>query len=204
MVLSVPLEALFPELLSLSHDLMGLVNSHWSDRGWNVRFSGYILAEIQQQWEELFLLLSKHLLLIEDSRNRPLWKWDSRRTFSLKNAYFRLNDGGLRCPFAKVVWQIKVPLKIRTFIWLVVKDTTLTWDNLMKRNWKGPKCLLFVWIVGNPLITCLQPVRIQFRYGGIGHIVWPFVYHNCLSNWSTCGYLGDLIHLTKMRGAFGT
>ena len=105
--------------------------------GWNVRLTSYILAELQHQWEELFQILSHHLALTEGSRDRPLWEWDPRRTFSVKNAYFKLNDGGLRRPFAKVVWYIKVPLKIRAFLWLIVKDALPMWDNLMKRKWQG-------------------------------------------------------------------
>ena len=38
----------------------------------------------------------------------------------------RLDDGSLRCPFAKVIWNIKVPLKIKAFLRLVNKWALLT------------------------------------------------------------------------------
>ena len=47
-------------------------------------------------------------------------------TFLVKNAYLRLNDGGLRCLLDKVILKIKAPLKIKAFLWLVVNRATLT------------------------------------------------------------------------------
>jgi cellulose synthase/poly-beta-1,6-N-acetylglucosamine synthase-like glycosyltransferase len=41
----------------------------------------------------------------------------------------------------KYIWKIKVPLKIRIFMWFVFKKVILTKDNLVKRNWHGcTKC----------------------------------------------------------------
>ena len=43
-------------------------------------------------------------------------------------------------PF-KFLWKLKVPLKIKAFIWLVIKGRILTKDNLCKKGWKGTnKC----------------------------------------------------------------
>ena len=40
-------------------------------------------------------------------------------------------------------WKIKVPSKIKIFLWFLKKGVTLTKDNLIKRNWKGSaKCCL--------------------------------------------------------------
>ena len=40
-------------------------------------------------------------------------------------------------PTSKHVWDVKVPLKIKVFMWFVHKQD-LTKDNLMKRDWTGP------------------------------------------------------------------
>jgi hypothetical protein len=32
------------------------------------------------------------------------------------------------------LWKIKVPLKIRVFLWLLYREAILTKDNLVKRN----------------------------------------------------------------------
>ena len=40
-------------------------------------------------------------------------------------------------PSSKEVWKVKVPLKIKVFMWFVHKQVILTKDNLVKRNWTG-------------------------------------------------------------------
>ena len=50
----------------------------------------------------------------------------SKEVFLVKNAYYRLNDEGLRCPVASIIWKIKVPLKVRPFVRLVINKAILT------------------------------------------------------------------------------
>ena len=40
-------------------------------------------------------------------------------------------------PSSKHVWKVKVPLKIKVFMWFVHKQVILTKNNLAKRNWTG-------------------------------------------------------------------
>jgi hypothetical protein len=41
----------------------------------------------------------------------------------------------------KPLWKMKIPLKIKIFLWCLGKGVTLTKDNLSKRKWKGSnKC----------------------------------------------------------------
>src|SRR4051812_845930 len=37
----------------------------------------------------------------------------------------------------KYLWKIKVPLKIKIFMWFLYKKVILSKDNLVKRNWQG-------------------------------------------------------------------
>lgn len=40
------------------------------------------------------------------------------------------------------IWQSKLPLEIKIFLWLVIKDKNLTRINLLKKDWSGsPDCL---------------------------------------------------------------
>lgn len=45
---------------------------------------------------------------------------------------------GSRLPHADAIWKSKSPLKVRVFVWLVVKDAILIWKNLQKREWQDP------------------------------------------------------------------
>jgi hypothetical protein len=40
-------------------------------------------------------------------------------------------------PFDTSSWKVKVPFKIKNFLWYLRKGVVLAKDNLAKRNWKG-------------------------------------------------------------------
>jgi hypothetical protein len=37
----------------------------------------------------------------------------------------------------KFLWKFKIPMKVRIFLWEVLKNSILTKDNLLKRGWTG-------------------------------------------------------------------
>lgn len=45
----------------------------------------------------------------------------------------KLQDSGY--PFKKI-WRFKIPIKIKVLIWLALKNSILTKDNLIKRGWR--------------------------------------------------------------------
>jgi hypothetical protein len=47
-------------------------------------------------------------------------------------------------PFNMHTWSLKVPLKIKIFVWYLYKDVTLTNDNLARKNWQGGLEMLFL------------------------------------------------------------
>ena len=64
------------------------------------------------------------------------WKLTKSGVFTVKSMYIdviNLNS----IPTSKHVWDVKVPLKIKVFMWFVHKQVILTKDNLIKRNWTG-------------------------------------------------------------------
>ena len=56
--------------------------------------------------------------------------------FSVKSTYSHLCNLEASDP-NKRIWIPKIPLKIKTFVWLAQQGAILTRDNLMKRNWHG-------------------------------------------------------------------
>jgi hypothetical protein len=73
--------------------------------------------------------------------------------------YAALINNGVRV--SQDIWQIKVPIKIKVFLWYLKKGVILTKDNLARRNWNGDrKCSfchcpetiqhIFFWIVFMP------------------------------------------------------
>lgn len=43
----------------------------------------------------------------------------------------------------KFLWKVKVPTKIKVFLWLVARKSILTKDIRLKRGWKGSKLCVF-------------------------------------------------------------
>ena len=116
MMLRVPLEKLFPQILVVALDPSGSVFAHWVAGGWNIKVPHVYQEEFSSIRTELLHMLPVHYPSEEEGRDIPAWDM-----FSVRNAYYKLNNGGIRCKFATVIWNAKVQLKIRAFLWLVVK-----------------------------------------------------------------------------------
>jgi hypothetical protein len=68
----------------------------------------------------------------------------------------------------KYIWKMKVPLKIKIFMWFVYIKEILTKDNLIKRNWQGSKTCCF----------CDQEENVQqlFIECPFAKIIWTIVH----------------------------
>uniref|UniRef100_A0A453AL62 Reverse transcriptase zinc-binding domain-containing protein n=1 Tax=Aegilops tauschii subsp. strangulata TaxID=200361 RepID=A0A453AL62_AEGTS len=64
------------------------------------------------------------------------WKLTKNGVFSVKSMYLDVINSSV-IPSSKHVWKVKVPLRIKVFMWFVHKQVILTKDNLAKRNWVG-------------------------------------------------------------------
>ena len=54
-------------------------------------------------------------------------------------------------PERNVSWKLKVPLKIKIFLWYLKKGVILTRDNLAKINWKEDNTGFLHSLANNPL-----------------------------------------------------
>jgi hypothetical protein len=77
---------------------------------------------------------------LENEPGTFVWNLTTSGLFTFKCMYEELmND---HTPFLrKYLWKLKIPLKIKKFMWFLHNKVLLTKDNLAKRNWKGcTKC----------------------------------------------------------------
>ena len=86
------------------------------------------------------------------------WKWITVKNFSTKYYYKFLLDGGVRPPFGKVIWKLKISQKVKYFLYLSVQDKILMKINLAKRGWQGsincPLCDSSLQTVDHLLLQC--------------------------------------------------
>ena len=60
--------------------------------------------------------------------------------FSVRSMYRAITATNI-IPHNYIIWKLKLPLKIKIFMWYLIKGVTLTKDNLARRRWKGSlKC----------------------------------------------------------------
>jgi hypothetical protein len=86
---------------------------------------------------------------LSDAADSLHWKLSVLGVFSVKSMYTDLINTGPISRMTKRIWErskrwkIKVPLKIKVFMWFVHKGVILTKDNLAERNWEGSKRCCF-------------------------------------------------------------
>jgi hypothetical protein len=67
-----------------------------------------------------------------------VWKLTTSKLFTVKSLYLDFMNDHAKF-LRKHIWNIKVPLKIRIFMWFLHQKVLLTKDNLAKRNCQGSK-----------------------------------------------------------------
>ena len=71
-----------------------------------------------------------------------IWRLTTNGLFSVKSLYADLLHGSTRF-LRKYLWKLKVPLKIKIFLWFLNRKVILTKDNLIRRKWNGCKKCVF-------------------------------------------------------------
>jgi hypothetical protein len=61
------------------------------------------------------------------------WSLTISGQFPIRSMYQAMLDIDI-VPHNIYLWKIKIPLKIKIFLWLLYRDAILTKDNLVKRN----------------------------------------------------------------------
>lgn len=129
----------FPILYAASANYSITVNT------WSLCFSnqpnlGFDSLSSPHELSELYdLTVISNTLVLSFNRHDDLsWRWTSSGKFSVRTAAeFLMFDGINNCnlPF---LWNLKIPLRVKIFLWLADRNKLLTADNLRKRGWHGP------------------------------------------------------------------
>jgi hypothetical protein len=129
---------------------------------------GFRRALSDNRWDRWAHLVGR-LMEVQLSENDDTFHWNLTQSglFTVKSMYLDLLDGN-GGDAKKHIWKIKVPLKIRIFMWFLHKRVILTKDNLKKRNWQGcSKCCF-----------CDQDETIQHLFFAcpFAKILWRIIY----------------------------
>jgi hypothetical protein len=105
----------------------------------NVSFRRALVDNNLNAWNNLVA----QLVNVEIGEGSDTFKWDLTQTgkFSVKSMYSYLINTSPPVQHKKT-WKLKIPLKIKIFLWYLQKGVILTKDNLTRKNWRGSqKCV---------------------------------------------------------------
>lgn len=95
-------------------------------RGESIGYQRETLEIYRTQVERIDLIkIIEHATSDENRRNRPEWMWGKNKTYTVASCYAVITWRGLINKLTKRIWKIKVPTKIKVFMWLTVKNTIL-------------------------------------------------------------------------------
>ncbi|KAK5823825.1 hypothetical protein PVK06_018588 [Gossypium arboreum] len=114
---------------------------HWCGGFCNVNWEGFFVrALLDREWGMISRLLDwvGGMVLIPEVEDRILWKHDKNGEFSVKQLTKLMVDGvGVDFSFTfDRIWKLKVPPKVRYFLWLIAIDRVPTKDFLIKKGVK--------------------------------------------------------------------
>jgi hypothetical protein len=117
----------------------------------NVSFRRYLQGNNLVLWHDLV----RRIMHIRLNNNEDVFRWNLHQhgQFSVHSFYLALINNGM-VERNKVLWRLKVPLKIKKIMWYMYKEVVLTKDNLDRRNWQGSKQCSF----------CLKDESIQHLF----------------------------------------
>eukprot|EP00253_Pinus_taeda_P036043 PITA_36043 len=92
------------------------------------------------QIQSLLSTLNKIKIRSSSVRDQLRWGMRGNGSYTLKEARMQLeqNEQGETLPWSTKVWDSLFWPKIKTFLWLLMRGKTLTWDNLQKKGFSGP------------------------------------------------------------------
>ena len=131
-----PLALQYPSLYNIVQRRDALVATVLRTAPLNIQFRRTLAGARWEAWLHLVRrLMDVQLAQRPDSLS---WKLTRNGEFTVKSMYLDvINSSSI--PLSKHVWNVKVPLRVKVFMWFVHKQVILTKDNLTKRNWTGSK-----------------------------------------------------------------
>jgi hypothetical protein len=70
---------------------------------------------------------------LNDYADKFTWNLHQHGQYTVHSLYLALINNGMS-HINKIVWRLKVPLKIKILMWYMRKEVLLTKDNLARRN----------------------------------------------------------------------
>jgi hypothetical protein len=125
-----PLKSLFPALYNIVRRKGAYVRTVLSMISLNVAFRSSLVGVYLQAWHEVVGMVAD--VQLTNQKNRFVWELHQNVLFLFKSMYRALLETETT-PYNILIWKLKLPLKIKVFLWYLYKGVILTKDNLARR-----------------------------------------------------------------------
>ena len=106
-----------------------------------------LVGDQKEEWNNFFKGMVGSDFVINNSKYILLWSWDKKIGNANANLAYKFRMVELREvePYFwyNELWNWQLPLKVKLFVWLMLKQRILTWEKLNKRGFSGTsRCVL--------------------------------------------------------------
>jgi hypothetical protein len=95
-----------------------------------LRFRREMVGELREQWGEIEKLLGR--VNLSNDPDTLIFKLTNSGAFLVKFLYLAMQFNDV-VPY-RFMWKVKIPLRIKTFLWLMLKKRILTRNVLLQRG----------------------------------------------------------------------
>ena len=133
-----PLAALFPDLFSIAAARQISIATALIDLGQLAFWRPFGPAE-NADWQELLDCIALHEPDLSTDDDRARWRLEPSGQFSTKSLYLAIAPS-LGHEALSSIWEIRLPLKIRIFLWQWIRGRLPSGVEVLKRNGPGDGC----------------------------------------------------------------
>lgn len=112
------------------------VHECWNGNGWRWHkiMAGFSFTSQTDNTLAQQFMDSVNALALTNCLDDVRWRWTPSEIFLVRSLYLFVQDGGVAVKRYDRMWKMRSPLKVKIFVWLVLKNKVLTADNLLKRG----------------------------------------------------------------------
>jgi hypothetical protein len=130
-----PLKDKFPALFSIVRRKQDSIATVLNTITLNISFRRNLVGANLTNWNRIVASLQQ--LSLSQEKDGFFWGLKASGVFTVESMYAALINNGVRV--SQDIWQTKLPMKIKIFMWYLKRGVILTKDNLARRNWHGDK-----------------------------------------------------------------
>ncbi|MFB5604543.1 MAG: hypothetical protein ACE5RK_09090, partial [Candidatus Nitrosomaritimum aestuariumsis] len=134
-----PLKQQYPHLYRIARHKHDTVASVFRSVPLNISFRRSLTGDNLQSWYDLVSKIAHERLNEREDVFR--WGLNQNGIFKVRTMYNAMTTGSIWSN--RLLWKLKLPLKIKIFLWYLNKCVTLIKDNLVRRNWTGSTSCAF-------------------------------------------------------------